>query len=614
MSDSARHPKDDPPNRHRVEPSPEELERLILRYSQGRITEAEALARGMTGMYPNHGFAWMVLGVVLKMVGRNADALEPARKAAGLMPADADAHNNLAVILLDLGQPAEAEASARRALVINPDYGEAHTNLGNTLKVLHRLEEAQACYRRAVALKPGLAEAHNYLGVALKELGRLLEAEASCRRAIEIKPEFAEAHSNLLFCLHYLPRPPAAVFAEHQRWNAQQTKSLAPAPRPNPDRNPRRRRIGYVSPDLRQHSVAWFFAPLLQAHDRSEVEVFCYADVARPDAMTAHLEVLADRWLNTTGMSDHQLATRIVEDRIDVLVDLAGHTARNRLPVFARQPAPVQVSWLGYPNSTGLRAMNYRLVDEVTDPIGEADQLASEQLVRLGPGFLCYGAPTDAPAPLPPTTRAGEGITFGSFNNPAKLSPATLDTWSALLRRLPDARLRLKGRPFVEGTSRNAWLAAFQARGVDPARVTLTGRTASLTDHLSDYAQLDVALDPFPYNGTTTTCEALWMGVPVISLRGGCHAGRVGASLLTQIGRQEWIADSVDGYIRIAVDLAQDRHQREYWRQTLRARMQESSLCDAPGFARRIEAAYRTMWQRVWADDKGSHSTAGPSR
>src|SRR5262249_25869327 len=300
-------------------------------------------------------------------------------------------------------------------------------------------------------------------------------------------------------------------------------------------------RIGYVSPDFRQHSVAYFLEPLLRGHDRQQVEVFCYGDVARPDSVTTHLQELADHWLVTVGTSHQALAERIRTDRIDILVDVAGHTAGNRLLVFARKPAPVQVTWLGYPNTTGLKAIDYRLVDAVTDPAGEADAWASESLVRLEGGFLCYGALTDAPAPtLPPCLGTGT-ITFGSFNNPAKVSAATFDAWAKLLSRLPQARLLLKGTPFADAATRALFLARLDERGVAAERVDLMGSVSSATQHLALYHRMDIALDPFPFNGTTTTCEALWMGVPVITLRGHRHAGRVGASLLTQIGLTDLI-------------------------------------------------------------------------
>jgi protein O-GlcNAc transferase len=299
-------------------------------------------------------------------------------------------------------------------------------------------------------------------------------------------------------------------------------------------------------------------------------------------------------------MSDEALAERIRHDGIDILVDLVGHTAMNRLLVFARRPAPIQVTWLGYPNTTGLTAIDYRLVDAVTDPEGEADALASETLVRLPGGFLCYGGHGGAPAPGPAPCLATGTVTFGSFNSPPKLSAATLDAWAQVLARLPESRLLLKGKPFADAATRALYLGRLAERGVAPERVELA---AWLPDqaHLALYDRIDIALDPFPYNGTTTTCQALWMGVPVVALRGDRHASRVGASLLTQIGLTDLIADSVEAYVETAIALAGDPARLADLRHSLRPRMAASPLCDATGFARKIEQAYRTMWQR-WCE------------
>ena len=363
----------------------------------------------------------------------------------------------------------------------------------------------------------------------------------------------------------------------------------------------RRLKIGYVSPDFRGHSVAYFVEPLLKGHDRQAVEVFCYAEVTRPDTVTAHLQGLVDHWLVTVGLSDEELAERIRADGIDILVDLAGHTANNRLRVFARKPAPVQVTWLGYPNTTGLEAIDYRLVDAVTDPVGEADAWASETLVRLEGGFLCYGGLKDAPEPtVPPCLKTGT-VTFGSFNNPAKVSAATFDAWATLLSRLPQARLLLKGKPFADAATRALFLARLGERGVAAERVELVAWLPGTAAHLALYHRVDIALDPFPYNGTTTTCEALWMGVPVVTLRGDRHAGRVGASLLSQIGLTDLIANSVEEYVEIALALARNPGRLDDLRRALRPRMAASPLCDGRAFARKMEAAFRTMWQ-VWCE------------
>jgi predicted O-linked N-acetylglucosamine transferase (SPINDLY family) len=342
--------------------------------------------------------------------------------------------------------------------------------------------------------------------------------------------------------------------------------------------------------------------PLLENHNRQAVEVFCYAEIMRPDDVTAHLQNFADHWRVTVGLSDDELAERIRTDAIDILVDLAGHAGPNRLQVFARKPAPVQVTWLGYPDSTGLDAMDYRLVDAVTDPPGESDALASETLVRLEGGFLCYGGSKDAPAPAAPPCLQSGAITFGSFNNPTKMSSATLDAWASLLARLSAARLLLKGGPFADAAARALCLARLNERGVAPERIEMLPWLDDPIAHQEAYNRVDIALDPFPYNGTTTTCEALWMGVPVVTLRGDRHAGRVGASLLEQIGLTELVASSVEEYVGLALTLARNGERLAELRHSLRPRMAASRLCDGPAFAQKIEAAFRSVWQ-YWCND-----------
>ncbi len=385
----------------------------------------------------------------------------------------------------------------------------------------------------------------------------------------------------------------------HIDWHKQIRRVLSvPTAYANPRETPRRLKVGYVSPDLCQHSVAYFVEPLLRAHNRQAVEVYCYADVTRPDPVTARLKGYADHWLTTVGQLDGDLAERIRVDGIDILVDLAGYTSGNRLGVFARKPAPIQVTWLGYPNTTGLDTIDYRIVDAVTDPIGEADAWASETLLRLEGGFLCYSPMGDWPPPTFPPCLASDRITFGSFNNPAKLSDSTLDMWAKLLDRLPRAGLLLKGKPFGDETTRALFQSRLAERGVDLARVELAPWQSIEVMHLELYGRVAVALDSFPYNGATTTCEALWMGVPVVTLLGNRHAGRVGASLLTQIGLTDWIARSAEEYLDIATMLAEDPAKLKDLRQALRPRLLRSPLCDAHAFACKLEAAYRNMWKR----------------
>lgn len=500
----------------------------------------------------------------------------------------------LGVLRIQQGRAEEAVGLIQGAIALREAVPAYYSNLGAALRILGRLDEAIVALRRAVDLAPDSAESHSNLGTALRGQGLLAEAADCFRRAVALQPRYAVAHSNLLLCLNYLDAiSPADLFAEHLRWGEQQAPSVArPARRPTAGRTIR---VGYVSPDLRDHSVAYFFEPLLRHHDPAIVQSVCYAGVARPDAVTARLQGMAGAWRSTVGLSDAALADQIRADQIDILVDLAGHSSGNRLLTFAHRPAPVQVTWLGYPNSTGLRAIDYRLVDSITDPAGAADQWACEQLLRIPGGFLCYQPPDAAPEVAPPPVLRNGFVTFGSFNNPSKLTNATLATWGRLLLSLPGSRLLLKGQSFADPGARERFLGCFTGLGIEASRIDLRAQTASTVDHLALYGEIDLALDPFPYNGATTTCEALWMGVPVVTLRGQRHAARVGASLLTQMGLNDWIAADLEDYRSIARALAQDPTSLTATRGGLRARMAASSLCDGLGFARRVEALYQKI-------------------
>jgi len=570
---------------------------------QGKLADAVASFRRALALKPDYAEAHNNLGNVLRVQGKLADAVASFQQALVLRPDYAEAHNNLGNAFHAQGKLADALASFERTLALKPDFVEALYNMGNVLQLQEKLADAVECYERALALKPDHAEAHCNLGTALKEQVKLEEAVAAYRRAISIKPDYAEAFSNVLFCLNYDDKStPDALYAAHREWDERYGR---PAARPMEYSNARevgrRLRVGYVSGDFCRHSVAYFLEPLLRNHDHEAVEVFCYAEVAQPDAMTQSLRGFADHWLATVGMTDEALAQRITEDGVDILFDLAGHTGKNRLRVFARKPAPIQVTWLGYPNTTGLTSIDYRLVDAITDPEGICDAFASETLIRLDGGFLCYDPVADPPTPSPPPSLAAGVVTFGSFNNPAKISAVTLDVWAAVLVREPRARLLLKGLPFADAGTRASFLARLGGRGVAAERVELVARLPDMADHLALYNRVDIALDPFPYNGTTTTCEALWMGAPVVVQKGDRHAGRVGASLLSQIGLTDLIAYSAEEYVEIALRLANDPARLSKLRHSLRPRMAASSLGDGPAFARKIEAALRTMWQR-WCE------------
>ncbi len=357
--------------------------------------------------------------------------------------------------------------------------------------------------------------------------------------------------------------------------------------------------MGYVSPDFRRHSCAYVIEPLLRAHDRRVVEIFCYADVQKRDQMTERIRALSDHWYDALGKSHATVTEQIRRDRIDILVDLAGHTANNRLLVFAHRPAPIQITWLGYPDTTGLDAMDYRFTDEMADPEGIADNYASETLIRLPNGFLCYDPPADAPdiAEDPPALKTGQ-VTFGSFNNLTKVTEKVVALWSKILQEIPDSRVLLKNRQLTNESTRKRYLDLFSKNGIPENRVTLMPRTPSLKGHLSLYNEVDIGLDPFPYNGTITCFEALWMGVPIVTRCGDRHASRVASSILTRLGLTDLIAKNEEAYLATATRLARDIPRIKALRTSLRQRMQNSPLCDAQAFARTIESAYQDVWQK----------------
>jgi protein O-GlcNAc transferase len=610
------------------------LEVAVDHHRSGRLAEAERVYRDILARYPGFPEVYYNLGLALHALGRLGDAEDALSAALDARPLYAEALTALGNLLQAGDRPAEAVDLYRRALDIRPDAAEIHNNLGNALKSLNRLEEALgyleeatrlkpgfadafynygnalialgrageavARYRRALAIKPLYPAALNNLGSALKEQGRLEEAAESYRRAIEIAPQFADPQHNLLFSLIYRDDvAPAEIYREHREWAIAKVDGLAAAAPPfDLVRDPERRlRVGYVSPDFHEHPVATFLEPLLAAHDRATVESFCYVDSLQEDSRSLRLKSHSGHWRLIRGLSSAAAAELVRQDAIDILVDLAGHTARNRLALFACRAAPIQIAWLGYPCTTGMAAIDYRLSDAIADPPG-AEDLHSEALLRLPRGFLCYGPPADAPDPGPLPALGGAGVRFGSFNNFSKLSSSTIRVWAALLKAVPGASLTLKAKQASDEDTVERLRAAFAAEGVGRDRLRFLAVRPAHAEHLATYERIDIALDPFPYNGTTTSCEALWMGVPVVSLRGAAHAGRVGASLLTRLGLADLVAEDEAGYVAIAQGLAADRPRLSTLRAELRGRTREG-LCDAARFAGEVEEAYRTAW-RDW--------------
>ncbi|MDX1433390.1 MAG: tetratricopeptide repeat protein, partial [Gammaproteobacteria bacterium] len=563
------------------------------------LDEAVVAYRRALELDPGFAAAAANLGAALRLQGKAAEAIAAYRRAVAANPNLAELHYNLGIALEDDGRREEAIAAYHRALAIAPDFAAAHNNLGQALRADGMLSEAIEHYRQVLSTAPD-ADTCNNLGNALIDQMRFDEAFEAFDRSLELDPESASGHSNRLFAMHYLPSVDAhELFAAHRAWaerHAARFASGAARARRAPDAT-RRLRIGYVSPDFRTHSVAYFIEPILECHDRDAFEICCYADVRHADATTRRLQRLADHWRDIVRMDDDRVCEQIRADGIDILVDLAGHTANNRLLVFARRAAPVQVTYLGYPDTTGLETMDYRLTDALADPPGESDRLHSETLVRL-PGFLCYRPSPDAPAVGAPPTAASGHVMFASFNNCAKINDAVVQAWAEILRERGDARLLLKARSLADADTRQRLWRSFARHGIEAERVELLPPAATAHAHLALYRRADVALDPFPYNGATTTCEALWMGVPVVCLAGDRHAGRVGHSLLARAGLPELVAATTHEYVERAVALADDRNRLEALRSTLRERLLGSALTNARRFTADLEDSYRRMAER----------------
>ncbi|MCC6301814.1 MAG: tetratricopeptide repeat protein [Gammaproteobacteria bacterium] len=566
---------------------------------QDRLEEAAACYRQALSYKPDFAEAHHNLGLVLSRQDRLDEAVDAYRRALALDPRLVSARYNLALALYNLGRLGESESCYRQTLAQAPDHVEARLDLSLLLGDLGRVDEAVALAREAVALAPDHAKAHLNLGNALLRQGRVEETAACCRRALALDPNLTDAHGAWLMVMQYSEDATAAgLYAAHRRFGEALEASLVSSRRPHAnDRDPERRlRLGYVSADFCVHSVAYFFEGILAAHDRARFSVACYYNHNQQDAMSERLRALADDWVCCRGMTDEQLAGRIRADGIDILIDLSGHTRGNRLPVFARKPAPVQVTYLGYPGSTGLESMDYRLCTEETDPPG-AEAWHSERLHRLPRGLWCYRPPAGVSEDADSAAESrNTELTFGSMNMIAKLSPRTLSLWAAILRALPSARLAMTSVP--EGETRARLRARFAAEGVAPERLELHGKLP-YAEYRELLRRVDIALDPYPYNGTTTTCDTLWRGIPVVSLRGETSASRSGYALLKAVGLEDLAAEDEEGYVRVAVALARDGARRAALRTGLRARMEASALRDEAGFTRALEAAYRTLW-REW--------------
>ncbi|MBF0356047.1 MAG: tetratricopeptide repeat protein [Alphaproteobacteria bacterium] len=569
----------------------------------GRLDESISEFDAAVRLDPKNPQAWNNLSGPLKLRGRLKDSVQALRKAVALAPGNALIHNNLALALRLEEGCSEALSHAQLALQLRPDYADAYLNLGYILNLIGQHEAAIDALKRAISIEPGNAVYHGALGHVLNGQGAVEAAVDSFRRSLELDPTSALVRSNLLMTLCYSPDiTPEDLFQEHQRFGQIHQAQPTPAAYANVKAPDKRLRIGYVSPDFRTHSVSYFFEPVLDSHDRQNVEVALYANHLHGDAVSLRMQAKADLWREIRGLNDSEAAALIRSDGIDILLDLAGHSADNRLLLMAKKPAPLQGTWIGYPNTTGLRAIDFRFTDAVADPPGLCDSLHTEKLVRLPNGFLCFQPPEDAPDIAPIRPRAPGQAIFGCFNNHAKVSPYVTRLWAEILKALPESVLMLKNRSMDDPRARSEILERFASHGIALERIKTVGRIPGRGGHLAAYNLVDISLDTHPYSGTATTCESLWMGTPVVTLAGKTHVSRVSASLLARVGLDDLVAESPEAYVALAVSLALDHDRLAGLRNSLRPCLQASPLLDAKACAASVEQAYRRLWQDYCAN------------
>lgn len=566
----------------------------VARAARGELETAVAAVQKAVELDPKLADAWEHLSLLRQRSGQLAEALAAAVRAAELKPGSAAAFGRVATLTVELRGMNVAHSLFAEATRRWPEDATAWLNHGIALATLHEPDDALVALDRALALDCKLNLARVGRGLALQEAFRVREALASYEEALGQEPRHAEAGSARLMCLNYLHESTAeSLFAAHVGYGRVQAVAKPAVLPPREAKGPLR--VAVLSQDFRRHAVAAFFEPLLDHFEAAELEPWLYHDHAMVDEVSARLQAKSKRWRHVAGLSGEQVEAVLRADAPDVLVDLSGHTGRNRLPLFARRLAPVQITYLGYPNTTGLAEMDYRFTDALADPVGMTDAFYTEKLVRFAPCAWSFLPPKNAPEIHIPEAALDPGrpVVFGSFNNPAKLSDFTLRLWAEVLAATPGARLLLKGHGLETTARKREMEQRCRAAGMDVARLDLLGRTMGAGDHLDLYKRMDIALDPFPYHGTTTTCEALWMGRAVVSLIGNEHRSRVGASLLNAAGHPEWAVASASDYVRVATALAADRSALAGLARVLRSQLMGGPLFDHAGQAKAFAQAVR---------------------
>ena len=559
------------------------------------------------GLDPTSARAYNNLGLAHRLLQNREEAEFAFHRAAELSPDFAEVYCNIGVRLFEQQKYDDALEHFQEAIRLKPELADAYFYKGLTLSKQSRTQDAIDSYLLAIERKPNFAAAYQSLGGAYLEQCRLDEALENYRKALEVAPGFAAAMSCILMASHYSEKfDPVETFIEHQKWGISYQSQYQSHWRPyaNSRTTQRPLKIGYLSGDFRLHSVHFFMSSIYDCHNQEKFQIYCYSNVDQPDTVTEQLSKWATGWRDIHKLSDEKAAKLIREDQIDILVDLSGHTGGTRVHLMALRPAPVQVTYLGYPDTTGMTVVDYRITDSFADPYDVTDSLHTEKLIRMPHSFLCYKPSREAPEIVdPPVVRNGF-ITFGCCNNPSKITPRVIKLWADVLKAVPHSVLRLKNQRYRDESTRKLFLERIGRHGIPEERVKLEYDRQGFAEHYAAYGEVDIALDPFPYNGTTTTCETLWMGVPVITLEGLAHVSRVGVSILRTVDLPELIAQTEQDYIRIASRLSEDIDLLVWIRRTMRERLSQSPLLNGKTFTAFLEKAYILMWEQYCQDRK----------
>ncbi|MDH5301685.1 MAG: tetratricopeptide repeat protein [Gammaproteobacteria bacterium] len=556
---------------------------------------------------------WYNLGVVLQEMKKYEKAINAYKKSVSIDPKRVLGWNNLAELYRKNGDDKLQWEALQRAVEIDPNCALVLNSIALYYRYKEKYEDSEVYARRALAIEPKMWQAYIHIYFSCVTDGRYEEAIEALESALLLNSSLAAEHSCVLMSKHYsgeLSRED--TFSRHLKWAKQHE-----APRVSScvghanERDPNKRlRIGYLSGDFREHSVVYFFLPLFRGLKERRVEQFCYSNLRKPDRITKMLEHEADGWCDTSDMDPEDLSRRIKDDEVDILIDLAGHSASNNLLACAYKPAPIQMTYLGYPDTTGMETIDYRISDGWADVVGDGDKFCSEHLLRVEGGFLCYQAASECPEVSDLPALKNGFVTFGSFNNPAKYSDKCIFLWSRVLKAAPGSMLVIKYRGVTDHGLKQRLLERFQRYGISSERITLYGHAGSYEEHMAMYSLVDVALDPIPYNGTTTTCEALWMGVPVVVLEGDRHVSRVGVSLLNSSGLSNWIGATEDEYIQKAIQLAENKIELAGIRAGLREKVADSMLTDSDAFAEKFSQILRKSWMQYC--NEGDHELRAP--